>query len=569
MHRLLIACALFFGIGAAQAAEPFADCTTAGFASRLGRSEVFQCVEIRHFESALAGATIPIRTLRTSEDGRSAQYEPDVVDAIETAFQAFSALGGIGHGSVTVVFDLPLPESVKSGYAWAGMLDLGNSSECVVMVNTVRHDVDPNAALSGDVMIELRNTIAHELFHCVQNWAWPGKMPSAVGKDAKWWVEGTAELMGHAVFESSGTLKARAADFASLSRVQPLTTIEYPNLVFFSWLWARGGPGGLVDFIGAMPDEPGEAKQRAALVAAVGDVALAQFVADYADGTITSPSGTPFGVPPGIPVRTIDAAGPAVLKVAPLTVFIQDVAFAGGRYMATGSGAPSVVAKHATGGAWETPMMIATEATCDAPEVYRFAGMAFGTAPAGTSTAEDYTLDVTQLSKCQECAVDSDTVDQCLVGEWKIANESLAEALRLQQESDLIQVIVGGDSAVRFGKDGRNLLGFNKYSIEGVVTADGSVRFRIYLAGTIESLYAAKKGHLEMCYKSSEAMVQIVGSGGGQGDPVPFASLPLDRSFEADYTCAGDEMMLTQKIGDSAPFTIRLYRLHGMEPRPQ
>lgn len=57
----------------------------------------------------------------------------------------------------------------------------------------------------GDVMIELRNTVAHELFHCVQNWAWPGKMPSAVGKDAKWWVEGTAEMMGHAVFESIGT----------------------------------------------------------------------------------------------------------------------------------------------------------------------------------------------------------------------------------------------------------------------------------------------------------------------------------------------------------------------------
>ncbi|MCC6918392.1 MAG: hypothetical protein IT548_04275 [Alphaproteobacteria bacterium] len=569
MYRVLIAVALLLGLGTAQAAEPFADCTTASFASRLGRSEVFQCVEIRRLESSLAGAAIPVRTLRTSEDGRSAQYEPDVVDAIETAFQAFSELGGIGQGSVTVVFDLPLPQSVKAGYAWAGMLDLGNSSECVVMVNTVRHDIDPNAALSGDVMIELRNTLAHELFHCVQNWAWPGKMPSAVGKDAKWWVEGTAELMGHLVFESSGTLKARGADFASLSRVQPLTTIEYPNLVFFSWLWTRGGPGGLVDFIGAMPDAPGEENQRAALVAAVGDAALAQFVADYADGKVTSPAGTPFGAPAGVPVRTIDAAGPAVLKVAPLTVFIQDVAFAGGRYMATGGGSPRLVMKPVAGGVWEVPMMIATEATCDAPEVYRFAGMSFGAAPGGSSTAEDYTLDVTQISKCQECAVDSDAIDQCLVGEWKIANESLAEALRLQQEDDLVQVIVGGDAAARFGKDGRNLLGFSKYSVEGVATVDGSVRFRIYLAGTIDSLYAAKEGHLKMCYRDSEAMIQIVGSGGGQGEPMPFSSLPLDRTFEADYTCSGDEMMLTQKIGDGDPFTIRFTRLHGMEPRAQ
>lgn len=162
-------------------------------------------------------------------------------------------------------------------------------------------------------------------------------------------------------------------------------------------------------------------------------------------------------------------------------------------------------------------------------------------APSGASTAEYYTLDVTQISKCQECAVESEAIDQCLVGECKTANQVAREALRLQQESDLLQVIVGGDAAARFGKDGKNSLGFSKYSIEGVATADGSVRFRIYLAGTIESLYAAKNGHLKTCYRDSAAMIQIVGSGGGQGDPMPFTSLPLDRSFEATYTCTGDE----------------------------
>ncbi|MBX3529867.1 MAG: hypothetical protein KF849_04625 [Rhizobiaceae bacterium] len=545
----------------ASAQVPFADCTTESFANKIGRPEVFKCVEMRRFDSELAGATVPVRTLRTTEDERSTQYEPDVVDAIETAFQHFAQLGGLGHGSVSVVFDLPLPESVKGGYAAAGMLDAENSPECVILVNTVRHDTDPNAAQSGDVLLELRNTVAHELFHCVQYWTWPKKMPRAVGKDAKWWVEATAELMGHLVAESSGTLLARADQFAQLSRTQPLTTIEYPNVVFFSWLWARGGPGALVDFINAMPEEPGEEKQRAALVGEVGDTFLAQFVTDYADGKIKSPSGTAIPAPTGVVQRMLDSAGPFVMQVPPLTAFINDVSFEGGMFMATTSGTPLLYYKPREGGVWETPMMVANDGDCDKPTVFRFAGMATGVAQSGTSTAEDYTLNATRFTTCTTCSVDTGKADQCVLGEWKIANESLAEAIRLQQPDDLVQVIVQGDAAFRFGKDSKNLFGFNKYSVEGVVTADGKVRFRVYLAGTVDGDYSAAEGQLKMCYRGSEALIQIAASGGGLSDPIPFSQLPMDRSWTAEYKCAGNEMMVTQKMPDGELLTFRMERI--------
>jgi hypothetical protein len=561
--RLVIALALLALplCAPAIAQVPFADCTTESFANKIGRPEVFKCAEIRRFESSLSGSTIPVRTLRTTEDERSTQYEPDVVDAIETAFQHFGVLGGLGHGSVSVVFDLPLPASVKGGYAFAGMLNPDNSPECVVMVNTVRHDTDPNAAQSGDVLLELRNTVAHELFHCVQYWTWPRKMPRTVGKDAKWWVEATAELMGHLVAESHGTLIARADDFAQQSRTQPLTTIEYPNVVFFSWLWARGGPGALVDFINAMPDEAGEEKQRAALVNEVGDTFLAQFVTDYADGKIKSPSGTPIPAPTSVVQRMLDSPGPFVMQVAPLTVFITDVSFEGGMFMATASGTPTLYYKPREGGVWETPMMIASDGDCDKPTVFRFAGIATGAAQSGTSSAEDYTLDATRLTTCTTCSVDTSKADQCVLGDWKVSNDSLAEAIRLQQPDDLLQVIVQGDAAFRFGKDAKNFFGFNKYSVEGVVTEDGKVRFRIHLAGTVDGDYSAADGQLKMCYRGSEALIQIAGSGGGLSDPIPFGQLPMDRSWTAEYKCAGDEMMITQKMPDGELLTFRMDRL--------
>jgi hypothetical protein len=562
LRTAIVLAALFLiFVPPAQAQGQFADCTTDSFAKRIGQAEVFKCQEIRRFDSALSGATVPVRTLRTTEDVRSEQYEPEVVDAIETAFQKFSELGGLGYGRVSVIFDLPLPSSVKGSYAWAGMLDPAVSDECVVMVNTVRHDIDPNAAQSGDVILELRNTIAHELFHCVQNWSWPQKMPRTVGRDAKWWVEGTAELMGHLVAESPGTLNARAADFAKLSKTQPLTTIEYPNVVFFSWVWARGGAGGLIDFINAMPNEPGEEKQRAALVSAIGDVFLAQFVTDYADGTITAPGGMKFPKPTGVAQRMLDQEGPFVMNVPPLTVFIEDVSFEGGMFMATGGGSPAMYYKNAAGGVWDRPMMVANDGDCDTPTVFRFAGIATGNAPAGTTTAEQYTLNATRLTTCTTCSVEVGLFDQCVTGEWKINNGSLAEAIRLTQPDDLLQVIVQGDAAFKFGNDAKNLFGFNNYSIEGVVTADGNVRFRIYLAGLVNGDYSAAKGQLKMCYRGSDALIQIAGSGGGLTDPIPFKQLPMDRTWLADYKCAGDEMMITQRMPDGELLTFRMDRL--------
>lgn len=548
---------LLGGITPAFAVSPFSDCTTPVFAQNAAYDGAFKCVPIREVTFQVQDQQAYVRTLRDEIDDRSAQYEPTVLEAAEYGFNMFSGMRQLRYGRVTFIFQPAVKGMEKDAYAMAHPLGGASANaECIIQVNTARHDVG-----TGDVLNELKNTIVHELFHCVQYWNWPTKMSAALKADSRWWIEGTAELMGHIAYESSVERDKRIKSFHDQIQKIPLTQITYPNLVFFSWVWNKRNKL-VFDLIDAMPDQPGEALQRAALAKVIGDYDLGVFATDYADGNIRTPDGAPISPAPYAEARTISSSGESAFEFEPMTVVIQDVTFEGGQYMASPKGKASMFYRQKADGPgqWTTPMIVSTEGPCDEPKAFRFAGMAMGAAGPGP---EGWSLDVTQLSKCESCAVYTDR-DQCVVGQWHIENESLQEAVAEYLGEEVEGVQVSGWGGMNARADGSHSFVFAKLVVEAKPADSGdAVAFLIGLAGSIDSDWGAQNGDMSMCYKTSDAVMQTRVPGGAS-DPLKFADLVAmsgNRSQAYKYQCEGrNELLLTMEI-EGKPITIRFARI--------
>ena len=550
--RFLVLAALF-AIGfasSAHAASPFADCKTPAFANDAARDGAFKCVELRQTEIQVSDQTAYVRTLRDEVDDRNEMYEPTVMQAIETGLYTFSGIRSLRYGRITVIFMISVKGMEKDGQEYAIAHPLGGAgpnAECIIRVNTARHD-----AVTGDIMNELKNSVVHELFHCAQYWNWPAQMNEAFKLDAKWWIEGTAELMGHVAFESSESRDKRIKEFHDQIQTIPLTKIQYPNFVFFSWLYNKK-PGRIFDFIAAMPTSGGEALQREALVKFIGDYDLGVFATDYADGKIRTPDGAPISPAPYAKSQTISGPGETAFELTPLTVVIEDVSFTNGQYMAQPQGKASMFYKKKTNAPeqWQTPMLISADGPCSQPKVFRFAGMAMG---ANGGNAETWSLKVDKLSGCADC-LPTAVREQCTQGQWRLDNVSLQEAMAGYLGSSIEAVQVSGFGGFNARKDGTHSFVFNKLVIEGKpADTPDAVAFLFGIAGTIDSKWGAENGHMGLCYVDSDAVMQTKVPG-AESEPIKFSSLMSlnnDQQFY-DYECpSANKLTLTLKVGDSS-----------------
>jgi hypothetical protein len=553
--RLVILAALFaLGLAVpARAASPFADCTTPAFAKDAARDGAFQCVELRQTEIAVQDQTAYVRTLRDAVDDRNAMYEPVVMQAIETGLYTFSGLRGLRYGRITVIFMISVKGMEKDGQEYAIAHPLGGvnaNAECIIRINTARHD-----NVTGDVMNELQNSVVHELFHCAQYWNWPAQMNEAFKADAKWWIEGTAELMGHVAYESAESRNKRIDEFHKQIQTIPLTKIQYPNFVFFSWVYGKK-PGRVFDLIAAMPTTGGEALQRAALVKFIGDYDLGVFATEYVDGKIRTPDNAPISPAPYAKSQTIAGAGETAFELTPLTVVVQDVTFTGGQYMATPHGKASMFYKRKTNAPeeWQAPMIVSADGPCSQPKVFRFAGMAMG---AEGSDAETWSLEVSKISDCTACLPTS-VREQCVQGQWKLDNVALQEAMAGYLGSQIDAVQVSGFGGFNARSDGTHSFVFNKLVIEGKpADTPDAVAFLFGIMGTIDSRWGAEQGHMGLCYETSDAVMQTRVPG-GDSEPLKFAELMVGNSDQQfyDYECPSPgKLSLALKVGDA---TIKL-----------
>jgi hypothetical protein len=180
---------------------------------------------------------------------------------------------------------------------------------------------------------ELRLTIAHELFHCVQYENWQRRVSDVMFRHAAWWIEGTAEYIQHEVYPEYALFRNRAPDFDAQIGREGLLGAQHANAVFFSYYAeVAGGPAGVMSFIERMAVNPGRDVQVSAL-SGVPDIAnvFQNFARRYLDCDLRSPGGHVIPVNParGETFR-VEEPGERDVRVAPFAIRAVNMIFGRG-----------------------------------------------------------------------------------------------------------------------------------------------------------------------------------------------------------------------------------------------
>ena len=143
------------------------------------------------------------------------------LDGLATSTVVFGALATVGD--VNAVFSL-----ADSGNAFASQMYFDLAGACPVTIF-------PSASTRGDA--PYLQTIAHEVFHCVQDRTFTTS-PYATHK---WWLEGSATYFSNVVYPATNTEHRWTPGFDQRSATGPLTDMAYETTVFWQYLANRWG----------------------------------------------------------------------------------------------------------------------------------------------------------------------------------------------------------------------------------------------------------------------------------------------------------------------------------------
>jgi hypothetical protein len=165
------------------------------------------------------------------------------------------------------------------------------SDTCVIktwgsLYNTFR------AATTDSQKNDIKQTIAHEVYHCVQKIAFPESF-AAYSPFNYWYIEGSAEYFSNVVYPTFDQENELNSDFDRLSIIDEIFKIADPNYIFHQFLANNIGNDGLKEFYRTMPSVKTWAAQRESLANLPNiDTLFHNFAQSYFDGTIADTSGS-------------------------------------------------------------------------------------------------------------------------------------------------------------------------------------------------------------------------------------------------------------------------------------
>jgi hypothetical protein len=149
--------------------------------------------------------------------------------------------------------------------------------------------------LQGDPE-SLKQTIAHEMFHCYQYKNLRPQTRNLPNEINDWWVEGSAEFFGATVYPTNNDEFIFNDDFQADVPGATLFEMTYDNYLFFQFLAREGGFGlpGVIDILRELPESGGFEDQQDALAAVGGiDEIFHNFTRAYMDRRLTDWGGGP------------------------------------------------------------------------------------------------------------------------------------------------------------------------------------------------------------------------------------------------------------------------------------
>jgi hypothetical protein len=363
---------------------------------------------------------------------------------------------------VDLVFSL-LAETTSPLTTWAEVPTKGGATTCVIVVFPL--------ALGEDQPV-FKQTIAHEMFHCFQQWNFADKFPGNWAVQ-DWWGEATAEYFSNVVYPAVQEEWSRLGTFNQNSAEHSLVNMSYENWIFFQYLANKVGNQGVLELVKLMPAAGGEAEQAMALSLFANIEALFhQFGRDYVDVKIEdAQKGTM--VPTGyllVPKKFQIAIGDqehqvSLLNTLPFTLTRYGLTFKAKRLISV------AVEETGTLGLYGSRLVLAgpnwsalppAVAGCGATKWYV---LVTSTSPAGNS--DPYTVSVTSDVKQEtEC-------DECLIGAWDLDIPSFRE---------YISTPFGPGSGFEFG----NTAGMWRYAFHQIGQFVGQFSFAMDYSITVQ-----------------------------------------------------------------------------------
>lgn len=430
-------------------AEPCRDLWASGFTLPFA-----ECLEHRQF-------TVGDRTYRlhypsywTTGHAGLALLEP-AFEALSESVRLYNGLGDQPVMSTDVVFmdldllarDAATGETVRDPSVYAAALYPAESSAPLPGSTSCRVGVFPSGLEDEDV---LRQTLAHELFHCYEYTNLRFEEFASRQAGSEWWVEGSAEFFGSVVYADLDVEFEYLPDFRSRSANRSLLAMDYDAYPFFLYLAREGGLGleGVIRLLESMPEAAGGMEAEQQVLAGLDGIeeAFHEFGRAYLDRELKDYSGRPlpldptegpratFGLGPG--EGFLPAVGPFRLKHYRLR-FDDDVRFVLNPTI-EGTGKHGLRAEGTRGGWGNIPAELNT--SCAETD---YILLVTGAVAPGT---EALSLVLTTLGE----RVDEEVgCDECLLGTWELDNASY-----LAHMGGLWPLIIGGLPAFGLPTDG-------------------------------------------------------------------------------------------------------------------
>jgi len=362
------------------------------------------------------------------------EYADAAHAAILKSWTTYSSLKGglakVTMGDVDLVFVL-LPY-VESPTILALVPSLSPDPTCKITVFLGAIQANEKKKSGPNDFGHFQQTIAHEMFHCYQQWNFPDHFPNESDSSdwgvQDWWGEGTAEYFSNVVYPSVNDEWGRILGFDLKSASTPLVGLSYGNTVFFQYMAGLLTNDGLLQLLHQLPYAGTEQDQAAAL-AAWPDIEsrFHDFGRAFFDGKIKDTSGAllPSGPPLVLPddYLTVFETQIRLLEARPFILKRVGVLFPQGhRYTIAPvvkgalAGLDAVRRGAAGGNPWgEWPLSVA--AGCS-DETFLMLMTSTAAAPSGKFAIE-LTLTPAEPLVC----------DPCVPGKWRLLPESLADFL--------------------------------------------------------------------------------------------------------------------------------------------
>lgn len=340
-------------------------------------------------------------------DPAKLEYAHASAQAILDSWAVYNDFGVIKQ--VDLVFSL-LAETTSPLKTAAEVPTQGGATTCLIVVFPL--------ALSENLPV-FKQTIAHEMFHCFQQWNFANKFPGNWAVQ-DWWGEATADYFSNVVYPATQAEWGSLGTFNQNSAEHSLVDMSYENWIFFQFLANKVGNQGVLELVKLMPASGGEAEQAAALILFANiETLFHQFGRDYVDvkiedakkGTMV-PTGylmvpKKFQIPIGDQEHQV-----SLLNTLPFTLTRYGLTFKTKRLIGVATEETGTPGNYGSRLVFASPNwspLPPAVAGCGATKWYV---LVTSTSPAGNS--DPYTVSVTSDVKQEtEC-------DECLNGTWDL-----------------------------------------------------------------------------------------------------------------------------------------------------